>query len=206
MMRSSRLAAWVPVVLIAIGASIFVIRAVDQSKDGTTGSDLALGLAVIALVLAAFAFLGLCQFRVLSRAYPAALIFSIVMYRELAPQLVRASSMSTHFDLNIRNGMHAAVVVDDDAIRFFKGFLKPNLFFSMPTELLRSTTLRKVPQGKWNLTTLEMSFSDNAVEAVINLSIVRSGFTVPIIVGRRTAQILSDAVSSYSTSGDVPAG
>lgn len=189
---------WVPAFLFAAGGLFMGVQVFFEPFDSDSLVGLAGGLAGAGLIVFVFQLINYLRARALKQSFgDDAVVFDIIAYRELIPQLKLVSETLSLPAPLLRTGGTAGVVIDDDSLSLFRGVLTPVKVFSIPTMLIQGVAITRVQQDKWKLNTLEFSLHGHGDAALINFCVVRSGISLPGVVSRKTLVVLAANVGRY---------
>jgi hypothetical protein len=188
----SRPALWIAITVGSIVELGRIIAEADRAE--ATGSYLvvlALGVAVVLSVLfLTIDLINIHRQREVARNLPNALLFSFIAYDEFGPQHARVSELACLPLNRITTGTTSVAAIDSEMVRFFRGVSGPQMYLAVPTSLVRSVSISKVSQGKWNLKTIEIAFGNPPSLAVVNLCVIRDGLSIPTVRRKRDLEAL----------------
>ena len=136
------------------------------------------------------------RLRAVARLNPAGFTSNVVAYRELPQQLQAVGNLLGVPRIKLRSPSYVSVSVNSDFLRIYGGAGNPQELEALPTSNLVDIQMTKRPQGKCNLTCVELVFGSLTEREPVDLCLPRSRWELPRIakspmVENAIAQLIS---------------
>jgi hypothetical protein len=158
---------------------MYIFNVVRQDQVSLVG--VALGLPAAIGLVGAVDLWNVARIRTLEKRYPGAFVAQLVPYPQLFPQLeplVRAGVGRGR----VGSSGYASIVVDRSSVRIFAGAWRPRESFSITGMEISDLRVRRVPQGKWILSSLELQFGSGDEAILVDLCLMRLWLGIPVVL------------------------
>ena len=187
---------WIGAALLAVAGLLPIVRAIQGGYDAGTWPGVMLGLASVIAVFTAIATRNAIRLRAVARLHPAGFTSNVVAYRELPQQLQAVGNLLGVPQIKVRSPSYVSISVDSDFLRIYAGAWNPKELVALPISNLVDIQMTKKPQGKWNLTCIELVFGLLMEREPVDLCLIRNRWGLPRIakspmVENAVAQLIS---------------
>jgi hypothetical protein len=195
MSKRPKLGYWVGVFLLA-GYAIWrlVTTLIDDPGGDYTGW--VIGLVGTAAIVAFVDWRNTARTRRLRESHPDAFVSNIIAYRQLVGQ---SQSVAELFGgrTTLRRASYATLVIDDEAVRVFRGGLRPQEVFSVPSASLTGAQIVSKTMAAWNVPCIELTFGRAEKTAEMDFCLMRTRLGVPRNVPRAPLELHLAAVMKF---------
>jgi hypothetical protein len=184
MKSSSVIWSWVWVALLAVFA-LWQGTVAAQEPDGTTWPrDLLIGGGVVVIVFGSVNTANWIRRRALLRGSPSAFVRDVNLYPQALDQLVPLARKAGVMFEQPMSLWYRSIVIDDSSFRIVGGVFNRRELLSVPIAQLKAARIAVSPQGRYNLSSLELEFGFDGSDSRVDLALIQTRFGLPRVQGR----------------------